>query len=110
GQPPCKPRLSATAGPARVSAGLQRASLTLTAANSGGADVTLAALPSPTVLTTGSAALALASQPAPAAGLVLHSGESRDFIWNFDASGSGTVYWQVSPTATESNTGETLAP
>ena len=109
-QTPGKLVLSATAGPARVSAGLQRASLTLTTTNSGGADVTLAALPSPTVLTTGSAAVALASQPASAAGLVLHSGESRDFIWTFDASGSGTVYWQASATATESNTSETLAP
>jgi hypothetical protein len=109
-QTPGKLALSATAAPARVSAGLQRASLTMTTTNSGGADVTLAALPSPTVLTTGSAAVALASQPASAAGLVLRSGESRDFIWTFDASGSGTVYWQVSATATESNTGETLAP
>src|SRR6202022_4453880 len=109
-QTPGKLVLSATAGPARVSAGLQRASLTLTATNSGGADVTLAALPSPTVLAAGGPAVALPSQPASAAGLVLHSGESRDFIWTFDASGSGTVYWQASATATESNTSETLAP
>jgi hypothetical protein len=102
--------LTVAAAPARVSAGLQRASLTLTAKNSGGADVTLAALPSPTALTTGSAAVVVATQPASAAGLILHSGGSSDFIWTFDASGSGTVAWQASATATESNTGQTLAP
>jgi hypothetical protein len=102
--------LSAAASPARVSAGLQRASLTLTAANPGGADVVLAALPSPSALTTGSAAVAVATQPPSAAGLVLPSGSSRDFVWTFDASGSGTVYWQASASATESNTGNTLSP
>jgi len=102
--------ISAAAGPARVSAGLQTASLTLTASNPGGADVVLAALPAPSALTTGSAAVTVAAQPASAAGLTLHSGDSRDFVWTFNASGSGTVYWQASASATESNTGQTLSP
>src|SRR5205823_2268006 len=102
--------ISAAAGPARLSAGLQRPSLTLTATNSGGADVVLADLPPPVAATTGSAAVAIVSQPASASGLVLHSGGSRDFTWTFDASGSGTVSWRASASATESNTGEMLAP
>src|SRR2546425_7274909 len=102
--------VSAVAGPARISAGLQRPSLTLTATNSGGADVVLSDLPPPVAATTGSAAVAIVSQPASTSGLVLHSGGSRDFTWTFDASGSGTVSWRASATATESNTGATLAP
>jgi len=102
--------VSAVAGPARISAGLQRPSLTLTATNSGGADVVLSNLPPPVAVTTGSAAVAIVSQPASTAGLVLHSGNSRDFTWTFDASGSGTVSWRASASATESNTGATLAP
>ena len=102
--------VSAVAGPARISAGLQRPSLTLTATNSGGADIVLSNLPPPVAVTTGSAAVAIVSQPASTAGLVLHSGNSRDFTWTFDASGSGTVSWRASASATESNTGATLAP
>src|SRR5438128_5835886 len=102
--------ISAVAGPARISAGLQRPSLTLTATNSGGADVVLSDLPPPVAATTGSAAVAIVSQPASASGLVLHSGGSRDFTWTFDASGSGTVSWRASASGTESNTGATLAP
>ena len=102
--------ISAVAGPARISAGLQRPSLTLTATNSGGADVVLSDLPPPVAATTGSAAVAIVSQPVSASGLVLHSGGSRDFTWTFDASGSGTVSWRASASATESNTGATLAP
>ena len=109
-QAPGKLVLSAIAGPARISAGLQRASLALTVTNPGEADVLLSDLPPPVAVTTGSAGVAIVSQPAPAAGLILHSGGSRDFLWTFDATGSGTVYWQSSASATESNTGATLAP
>lgn len=109
-QNPGQLTLSAAASPARVSAGLQRATLTLTAANPGGADVTLNALTAPVALTSGSAAVTTATPPASAAGVVLHSGNTRDFVWTFDASGSGTVSWQASASATESNTGGTLSP
>jgi hypothetical protein len=102
--------ISAVAGPARISAGLQRPSLTLTATNSGGADIVLSDLPPPVAVTTASAAVAIASQPASAAGIVLHSGASRDFTWTFDARASGTVSWRASASATESNTGATLTP
>src|SRR5438128_2107061 len=102
--------ISAVAGPARISAGLQRPSLKLTATNSGGADVVLSDLPPPVAATTGSAAVAIVSQPVSASGLALRSGGSRDFTWTFDASGRGTVSRRASASGTESNTGATLAP
>src|SRR3989441_2992253 len=102
--------VSAVAGPARISAGLQRPSLTLTATNSGGADIVLSNLPPPVAVTTGSAAVAIVSQPTSSAGLVLPSGKNPDFTWAFDASGSGTGSLRAAASAPESNTGATPPP
>ncbi|TMA33557.1 MAG: hypothetical protein E6J88_00720 [Deltaproteobacteria bacterium] len=101
--------LSASAAPARVSAGLQKVSLTLIAANSGGADISLAEPGAPVAITGGSAAAAPSQSPAAAAGLVLHSGDSHPFTWTYDVSGSGAISWQISGSAVEANTGETLS-
>jgi hypothetical protein len=109
-QTPGQLALSSAATPARISAGLQQATLTLTVSNPGGADVTLAALPAPVAITTGNAAVSVATQPASAAGTVLTSGGSKSFVWTFNASGSGTVSWSSSASATESNTGATISP
>jgi hypothetical protein len=109
-QSPAVLSLSASATPAKVSAGLQRVSLLLALSNTGGAAVRLDALPPPAVTATGTAAATLASAPASPAGTLLAGGATTTLSWQYDVGGSGTLSFSASASGTDANSGTVLAP
>ena len=103
--------LSLSATPAaRVSAGLQRLQLTLTASNTGGAGLTLNAVAAPSLLATGTAAATLATSSAPPGQTVIAGGTSQSFTWQYDVSGSGTLTFTGSASGVEQGSGAALTP
>src|SRR5205807_9116283 len=108
-QQPAALSLSASATPAKVSAGLQRVSLALSLSNPGGAAVRLDALRPPTVATTGTVAATLFSAPASPAGTLLSGGATTIFTWQYDVSGSGSLSLSGSASGTDANSATALA-
>src|SRR5229473_3477122 len=110
GPAPAMLSLTASATPAKVSAGLQRVSLALSLSNAGGAAVRLDALPDPTLSATGSAAATVASAPASTAGTLLAGGASATYTWQYDVSGSGALSFSASGSGVDANSATALAP
>jgi len=65
----------------------------------------MAALPTPSVTTTGTASALDRLEPASPAGSVLGGGAMRRFVWTYSVAGSGTLSF----TASASGTDATLA-
>ena len=110
GLAPAMLSLTASATPAKVSAGLQRVSLALSLSNAGGAAVRLDALPDPTLSATGSAAATVASAPASTAGTLLAGGASATYTWQYDVSGGGALSFSASASGVDANSATALAP
>src|SRR6266851_793919 len=110
GPAPAMLSLTASATPAKVSAGLQRVSLALSLSNAGGAAVRLDALPDPTLSATGSAAATVASAPASTAGTLLAGGASATYTWQYDVSGGGALSFSASASGVDANSATALAP
>src|SRR5216683_1278121 len=110
GPAPAMLSLTASATPAKVSAGLQRVSLALSLSNAGGAAVRLDALPDPTLSATGSAAATVASAPPSTAGTLLAGGASATYTWQYDVSGSGALSFSASASGVDANSATALAP
>src|SRR5439155_391907 len=76
----------------------------------GEAGAVLAALPAPTIVTTGSASVSVVSNPPSAAGTVLAGGATRSFTWTYPVAGSGSLSFTASASGTDENSGTALTP
>jgi hypothetical protein len=107
-QQPATLSVSASLNLSTVSAGLQQLQLTLNATNSGEAGLVLAALPTPSITTTGTASASIASSPASPAGSVLGGGAIQSFVWTYSVGGSGTLSFTASASGTDANAGSAV--
>src|SRR5207237_4680335 len=85
-------------------------SVLLQATNPGEAGAVLAALPAPTIVTTGSASASVVSNPPSAAGTILAGGATRSFTWTYSVAGSGTLSFTASASGSDENSGTPLTP
>src|SRR5207237_809960 len=109
-QQPAALTLSASLNPSTLSAGLQQLSLVLRATNPGEAGAVFAALPAPTIVTTGSASASMVTSPPSPAGTVLAGGATRSFVWTYSVAGSGSLSFVASASGSDENSATPLTP